>query len=166
MINRYAFAGLCLAVCVIVYGHASDGAPGPQGESLASITSLSVVVEDISPEMRSLGLDPDVIRTDTEFRLRRSGIKVEAGPDRPWLCIMTQHVDRGRSFYYFTVRVFFYQLGTLLSNGKTMYVITWDRRAIGGGGGKMTTDTIRHIRKSISDMVDEFINDFLAANPK
>jgi hypothetical protein len=47
-----------------------------------------------------------------------------------------------------------------------MYVITWNQGGLGGGGGKITTDTIRSVREFVGDFVDKFINDFLAANPK
>ena len=64
----------------------------------------------------------------------------------------------------FHVHVQFRQTVFLERNPKTLVVApTWSKGIIGGAGDSLF---VSYTRQAVSDLVDEFLNDYLAANPK
>ena len=107
-----------------------------------------------------LGIDKTVLTTAAELRLRRSGIKVAEEAVGSFLYINVNLLPVLDSYVAFNVTVEFKQFATLRVNGKVIMVVTWSNSVTGGVG----KDKLRDIREDINDKVDEFINDYLAAN--
>lgn len=105
------------------------------------------------------------MQTDVELRLRKAGIRVltekESTVTRgyPWLFVNVLALDG--PLLVFSVRVEVMENATL-ARGNNASVISWSTH----GAGSIGRGNIREIRESVSDLVDKFINDYLAANPK
>jgi hypothetical protein len=131
-----------------------------------------VVVEDMDPEIESLGLTRDKIVTDVELRLRKVGIKVLkknewlAIPGNPYLYINIIAIRlKTRPIFAYSIRVEVREAVKLIRQINSHYdvvAITWQKGMI----GKADTDiVIREIRQQVADAVDIFVNQYLAANP-
>ncbi len=148
-------------------------------ESLKGLSGLGVLVNVIedSPNLERDGLTKDQIQTDVELRLRRARMpvltveEVKELPRRPIL-LVTLIANRsdalskllGENFYSFSIQIDCKQAARLngMLNGRVLLVTTWSNGAV----GMTSRRNIRSIRDSISDYVDKFLNDYLAANPK
>jgi hypothetical protein len=120
-------------------------------------------VEGFSAEASNLGFDPDAIKTAAELRLRRSGVKVDESPLVSYLYINVNLVPVLDSlFVTYNASVEFKQQAELIANEKTQVVTTWQRSRTGGVGVK----SVHGVRRQLDDLLDAFINDYLAANQK
>ena len=140
----------------------------PKQQALVGLKGVEVVVEDIRPEAERLGLTEAQIQTDVELRLRKAGVRVltakesDETPGVPFL-----YVNVTTIFFQKTSAVvysIFVQLkeAVTLKRGFIAVGAIWNTGSVGTVG----TSNIRKIRVSVGDKVDEFINDYLAANPK
>jgi hypothetical protein len=130
--------------------------------SLRGITTIAVVVEDLSPDPVSDGLTTDQIRTDVELRLRKSGVKIEAR-NTSYLYVKA-HPFKSRStpgLYAYSVDVEFIQPAKV-SNGVSVPASTW---SIGDIGIVGQANMSKGIRDDIGDFVDRFLNAYLSVNP-
>jgi hypothetical protein len=137
-----------------------------QVKALAGLEGVSVSVAPLNPEAERLGLTRAQIKTDVELRLRKAGIRIlkreetKETPGKPNLIVdVTTSISGGLCAYMITV-----QLGELVSlaRGNKVYATIW----VATGMGTFWTQDIRKIRGYVGDCIDEFINDYLAANPK
>jgi len=168
------------AVLVIVAGIVSAAKPSkePFGKSdsyfivgkdtLAGLPGVRVVVAPINPEVEKYGLSKSTFQTDVELQLRRNGLKVLSAnerfamPGRPYLWIEPLIRIDGQ-MYVVGVQIELMQDVRLVTNPRfVLSASTWHRSLIGSGGLLY----IQGIRSKVKDMVDEFCNDYLAANPK
>ncbi len=129
---------------------------------------VMTTVESPKPEeIELLGLTKDQIQKDVELRLRKSGIKVLTNkewatmPGTPSLMVSLS------AFTYlalcvYSIRVELFEAVTLVRGGQTSASV-WEA---GLSVGMVGTKSIRTVRENIGDKIDEFINDYLAANPK
>ena len=132
-------------------------------DSLTGITGITVIVEGFSTEASNLGFDPDVIKTAAELRLRRSGVKVDESPLLSYLYINVNLVPvLDGQYVTYNASVQFRQEAKLIANEKTQIVTTWRRSYTGGIGVKR----VHGVRRKLDDLLDAFINDYLAANQK
>lgn len=140
--------------------------------TLKGISTVAVFVESLQTELTEAGLSADDIKTDVELKLRLAGIKVVPKdqifdvPGAPLL-----HVALGARLlkvkpipvFVVATRVELMQGVRLDREPKTLTVAaTWD---VSGGNTFLQSD-IRGVRNDIKDYVDEFINVYLAANPR
>lgn len=148
-----------------------------QRETLRGLSGVYVLVEQIRVDMESDGLTHDRIQTDVELRLRKAGIPVLSkeqmlkAPGMPNLYINIQSIRsaiyRG---YSYSLEVSLDQdvslTRTVISTNPTYHptitASTWSRTLV----GTAPVDELSTIRRSIADYVDQFINDYLAVNPK
>ena len=110
------------------------------------------------------------LQVDTELRLRQNKIRVlEANPSvpgRPVLFVRlafyrSESPDVDASAFYVESHVA--QDASLSRNSKLVRAVTYQSSAM---IGLTNTSVLRdHVRKSCSEVVDIFINDFLAENP-
>jgi len=156
------FQGIVVLLFLLCANIAIAGSPYARG-SLTGITGIQVVVEGFSAEANNLGFDPDVIKTAAELRLRRSGVKVDESLLLPYLYINVNLVPISDNLIVaYNASVEFNQLAKLIANEKTQIVTTWQRSNTGGVGVK----NVHAVRRHLDDLLDAFINDFLAANQK
>ena len=136
--------------------------------ALVGLKGVSVLVDDMNPEAERLGLTKAQIQTDVESRLRKAGIRVltekESAemPGMHYLIVrVNTYIRSGSAFCSFSIRVLVRETVTIETGFSTVGTI-WNTEGI----GSVETDNIRKIRDSVDGMVDRFINDYLAANPK
>jgi hypothetical protein len=135
-------------------------------DTLKGFHGVRVLVEGLKPEVEKYGLTKEAIQTDTELRLRQYGIKVlspeESGGS--WLYInVNTVVQEGIPIAAIAVQVEFRQDVLLFRDLKTrVMATTWDKGVVIVGGASKLKD----VRESVKDLVDAFINDYLAVNPK
>jgi len=130
-----------------------------------------VLVEDINPKLGKWGLTGDWTRTYTEMRLRVVGIRVLnrqeflESASSPMLYVhisVTVSDEFPRCIY--SLETQFAENATLVRKPKLLIdAILWRS----GSYGLCPTETLKEtIAKSLSEKLDEFINHYLAANPK
>jgi hypothetical protein len=133
---------------------------------LRGLKGVLVIVTPLSIGAKSLGLIQSQIQTDVEKRLRQAGIgvlteKAMLGmPEMPCLYVRVtaNHESKRGSFSTYMIEVELWEEVTL-ARGSVDKAIVWNK-AISGWGD------IISIQGAISDKIDQFINDYLAANPK
>jgi hypothetical protein len=133
-------------------------------DALRGLKGVNVFVY-LNAEAERLGLIRDQVKTDVELRLRKAGIKVlieKESFETPGVPTLWVAVDMIISdIYVFNVRVHLRE-EVKLARGFYTFGEIWE----GGVFGAIRTGNIRKIRESVGDEVDEFINDYLAVNPK
>jgi hypothetical protein len=140
-----------------------------QREVLAGLEGVMVVAGELTGAEK-YGLAKRVVRNDVELQLRRHGLKVlseeEWGrtPGMPWLYVdVILSIDEGAGPAAVSIRVELYERILLLRNTELVAnAATWRKWR----GGFLGLNDLDEIRKSVTDLADEFINDYLAANPK
>ena len=133
-----------------------------QRDTLKGLNGVCVIVESLIPDAEQHGLTKEALQTAVELRLRQHGIKVN--PVGPVLFIsVSAAANEEFSISAVAVWVGFVQPAVLLRNPKTLTAVTtWQKYNVGLFG----LDKLRTFRETVQDNVDEFINDYLAANPK
>lgn len=140
-----------------------------QRKTLVGLTGVGVSVEvkSVKSDAETEGLAPSTLRTDVELRLRQSGIRVLTDPDdavkQGTLQLIVRTVKSEHGFYAFHIDLKLWQLVTLIRDPSIASAApTWST----GDGGFIGNKRLSEIRDRVRDMVDRFINAYLAANPK
>jgi hypothetical protein len=135
---------------------------------LVGLRGVGVKVEDMDPQAERLGLTKAQIRTDVELRLRKAGVTVLTEKERietPGIPLLSVKANTNFSqklpFVTYSTSVDLNEWVTLARGGET-YGAIWSTASLGTIG----TTNISKIRDFLGDRVDQFINDYLAANPK
>ncbi len=165
MKSRIAASALVLVFSAALAHAQLISAPASERESLKGLKAVSVILIGPSPEAEREGLTSESIRADVESQLRRAGVPVrttfkEIALPEPSLYVVID-TWRGSGFYAFALRVQLQQLLNSLVTGKLVFGSTWERGGVVTVGAKNLGD----IRSMLTDYVDQFINDFRAANP-
>jgi hypothetical protein len=127
---------------------------------LVGVKEVVVIVERVNPIIERRGLTGAQIRADVELRLRRAGVRVmaEMGPLKTW----------GLPHLWVTVKTPMRPVSGLLAYSvrvslcESIAVSVWDTESRSTVG----IDNIGQIRGAVGLLVNKFINDYLAANPK
>ena len=150
----------------------------PEVFSLYGLEGVSVLVEHLGEESKSIGLTVDQLKTDIELKLRLAGIKVLsleeriAAPGSPYLyCNINLQILQDISLTITDVSLQLNQEMYLRRDSDKLKLMnlpnavgtTWKRGSIGSAGNNKIKNGIR---ESVKDYTDEFINDYLTANPK
>lgn len=163
--------GLCaiLALLMLLLLPGISSALTDEQRALVGLKGVYVMTTVESPnakEIELLGLTRDQIQKDVELRLRKSGIKVLT--DKEWILTTgtpSLMVNLSAFTYLalcvYSVRVALFEAVTLARGGQTSASV-WESDYFGMVG----TKNIRRVRNNVGDKIDEFINDYLAANPK
>jgi hypothetical protein len=157
---------LCVALLSLIVSIAlGSDKPNPKRDSLIRIKEIKVVVPDFSDDEIKMGFNTDSFRAQVELRLRRSGIKVNND------AISYLHIgininsptrDKIKGLASGSIQIRFYQFAKLDANDIIMYVPTWDESVT----GFFELDKVKKTKEYVDELVDEFINDYLAANQK
>lgn len=140
-------------------------------QSLAGMDAMFVLVEDLQKYSIEAGLTRRQIQTDVELKLRREGIRILSReemlktPGATTLCVVvgSQKIQES-PILVFDLDVKFIQSTFLERNPKILVSgTTWNRGKIGYAGDLRFVNLVR---QGIDDLVDMFLNDYLAANPK
>ena len=140
-------------------------------ESLAGLGGVYVLVEDMAPDVERNGLTRSTLQTDVEVKLRQAGIRVlteaerAVAPGSPFLYlrVATMKSD-GVGLYAVDIDLELNQEVRLTRNPAiTSLARTW---SAGGWVGIIGSRNLSRVRDTVRDAVDQFLNDYLAANPK
>ena len=144
-----------------------------QRDALAGLQGVYVLVEDFKTDAEKYGLNSEMFKIDVELRLRQCGVKVlsdaevVSAANHPRLCInLLPHINEKVGIVSVKVSVELNEYVVLMRNTSTVAnAITW----------KSTTlsiyrlnrlDMLMKVMEGVRDLVDRFINSYLAANPK
>ena len=134
-------------------------------ETLRGLKGFYVLIEKLHDDIKQAGLTESILKTDVELKLRKAGIRVLTEddmyltPGTPYLHVSV-NAFKSRSFVY-CVKVSFRQ-DVILSRNRSVETsaVTWIQSFLG------ISSDLRPIREVVSDLVDQFMNDYLAVNPK
>ena len=167
---------IIISMAVILFMVSTSGVEAQQFDneysrlSLKGISEISVVIEDIAPDLQEDGLSVKELRTAIELKLRVAGIKVTTKEEADTTfgvgvlqLSVGSHKNRELSVYSL-----YLQLGLMqvVSLSRDMDIIvpayTWQVSYLGLIGQMR----IRGILDAVKNATDQFINALLAVNPK
>ena len=149
-------------------------------ETLQGVKGIAVVIEILTPDAKAVGLSRERLRTLVELKLRMAGVKVitirkknlaEALVPSLYLNLNVVETRSNRAYaYVFGATLNFNQLVVLLRDRDIICTATtWDKQQggvrVGTGNGSPATDLTNFAEEIVEIVVDEFLNDYLAANP-
>jgi hypothetical protein len=161
---------LQLLIGILLWGnigvaHALDSG---SRESLRGIIGLGLVIEEVSPDASADGLSQEAIRATVEQALRSKGIRLLTERTRsgssPYLYINVNTLKEELGLYAYTVTVDFKQLVGLLSmKNKKTWGTTWSASVI----GMVRQENVNQIiTDAVEPLIKDFVDDFLAVNPR
>jgi hypothetical protein len=135
---------------------------------LVGLPSVGVVASIDNKEAMP-GLTKEQIKTDIELRLLKAGVRVLTERESvhtkgyPLLIasVATFQMEEARGLVVYSVRLSLVE-NAKLQRGPYYSVETWNGHIMGRVGDK----NIRSLMNEVGNLVDKFINDYLAANPK
>lgn len=141
-------------------------------KSLTGIKGIGVWIKTDPDSLKEINLSLNQISTDTTLRLRKSGIRVLESREEqvavegyPHLIVVVSLLKTDTSDWIFNVSASLSQWVVLARNpNESLYLTTWNNAAVLGGANQEGIQD--SIRKALGDVVDKFINDYSAANPK
>jgi hypothetical protein len=138
-------------------------------EVLVGLTGVHVVVGPLRQEIESMGLTSDQIKTDVELKLRKAGIRVltekemDETPGKPNLYVNVNAVPKsGSTLCAYSIKVQLKKNVAIESGFKIPGVIWHAQDYV----ETVKICNITRIRNLVGDRIDQFINDYLAANPE
>lgn len=157
-----AFATLLVFSAPIA--HADDNEASRR--SLRGLNGIEVFVGTLPSEVEQNGLTKSAIQTDVELKLRQAGIPVlDPKVGSPWLDVNVNVLsDSNSAIWTWTIRVELHQ-DAILTRDSSIFAkdaVTWGL----GMFGQIGKQNLRSLRDNIKDKVDQFINAYLAVNPK
>lgn len=138
-------------------------------ESLHGVTGVEVLVDPLDVEIEQLGVKTDALQKGINQRLQKAGVNVLTERERlrtPTAALLTIRVDTlhdriGR--YFFSIDLFITQRVRLESRETSeLSAVTWMKL---GPIGIVADDNVKHIEGQVLQKTDQFIKDYLAANP-
>jgi len=132
---------------------------------LKGLGAIGVLVAELTPEVESLGLTKQKLQTDVELLLRKYDIEVTNTVYFHCLYIRVDVLPHESGlFVVYNISVEFCDVVIPTRNPTIMIVgaRVWKSGSVGYAG----KEKVRSIRENVEDFVKEFINDYLAANPK
>ncbi len=139
--------------------------------TLKGLTGVGVLVEKLPAELEKEGLQRDQLQKDVEAKLKKAGIKVYSReecskiPGEPYLYInLNVNVAKTESdIYPYTIDIMLIQKVSLIRDPhRVAYAVTWST----GGVGSVTKSIVSQLRENVAEVVEIFIQRFLAENPK
>ena len=134
---------------------------------LRGLKEVSVHVEDLDFQFERDGLTTDHLKRDAELKLKRAGIKVQSvkEPMRtvgiPQLRIMVKVLGTSSGDYAAHVRLELREaVGLVRHHGMEVFTSTWTTGRFG------VTQSLSDVKKQEQTLLDKFINEYRAANPR
>ena len=139
-------------------------------ETLRGLPGVRLIVEKIDAEVERDGLTTDLVRTAAETRLQTAGIRLLSKDEatmtqgRPTIQIVVQ-TARSDSLYAYCAEVSVWQEMVPIHRQTSMPV--WVRSWVTENMvGIKSHNNIHVLKKTVEDLVDEFIRAYVAVNPK
>ena len=161
---------IVVCLCVVVVSPSMIFPSSEIGHrTLCGLEGVNVLIENIAPDAEGDGLHRSTLQVDVELRLRKAGIRVLTEeemlnlPNMPHLYVNIQVMKRKNGGYIYSIAVSLSEWVKLIREPFShMSATTW--KATGCIGIVGVSYLEEDIRRQVGDMVDEFINDYLAAN--
>jgi len=139
--------------------------------TLAGLAGVGVVVEPMTPAAEKDGLTTSTLQTAIELKLRQEGIRVLTSgerlvaPGNPYLYLRVGTMKSDEvEVYVYTITLELLQEVRLSRNPAiTSWAATWSAP---GKIGIIGFRKLPSVRESVRGIVDQFLNAYLAANPK
>jgi hypothetical protein len=149
----------------------SEAHPARDRDNLKGLQGVGVVIEEIAPDLEKDGVSEAQLQTRVELKLRQAGIRVFTRDERlkapgyPYLYLVITSVHDPSSPAYAAYMSL--QLTELvkLTHDRSMPFASatiWQQGRVALVG----TKRLRMIYETVDDLMDVFVNDCLAANPK
>jgi len=140
-----------------------------QRQTLAGLKGVSIVVEDVNPDVEKDGLTAATLHTDMEQELRQAGIAVltenqaARAPGAPHLYLKLSAMKHGAGFYAFHIQLGVRQRVILLRASRGIgFATTWSATDV---LGTVAWANLPSIRDDVMTKVDQFVKAYLAVNP-
>ncbi len=142
-------------------------------KSLKGLGGVSVVIDDLDSDAQEAGLTKSQLQTDVELRMRKSSVQV-ANNSHGYLYVVVSMLKIrtsesktriGMGYTCFVQLSFIQQVVLLRDSSIAVAASTWRSGGYQGIVPAMD-DATRAVREALGNLVDEFINDYLAENPK
>lgn len=154
--------------CILWLANALAQEKGQQGvSSLAGITGMGLVIEDLMPAVEQEGLTAGQILKDVEQKLRGAGIKILSDdeltktPGMPYL-YANIFTFKDEDIYTYHITLELKQMVSLVRKPAVKQSVgTWKI----SGGGTVGALKLAHIRAIVAEYTDAFIKAYRAANP-
>ena len=166
---KTALAAMALLCPAVVSPLVGQGDEEYTRKTLAGLKDVYVVVEPIKDEAERAGLRRDQVTTDVELKLRQASITVlgehATFPAGTALLYVNVHAfeSPGLDLYAYSVEVQVHQQVRLIRDPTvTVLTATWSTGSLGLAGPAYLSS----VRDVVRDQTDQFINAYLAANPK
>ncbi len=170
MIPRIAGIAFLMAFALLVVPRQSAALDADiNRRTLNGIKSLLVVVEEVTPDAKEIGLTPEILEKDVKAKLKEAGIRVVSQeewlklPGSPYLYLQTSvvKVDRAGN-YAFTVAASVLQ-DVYLKRDPAIDLAEATTWSVGSHGH---TDRRNRgfVRQAVADMVDLFVAAYREAN--
>lgn len=158
----------CLAVLFSVAQPISAGGPLiGQRDALRGLNKISVSAMILIPEILQTGLiDEEWLRIKVELSCRSSYISVEDTLTYPQLQIQLQVNMIDPEYYVFAMSLDLVDLALpqhQLNKRKFYESYIWTQQIF---GGHAKGDFRTNVEENVKELMDRFLNDYLAANPK
>jgi hypothetical protein len=161
---------LQLLIGILVWGNIGvvNALDSGSRESLRGMLGLGLVIEEVSPDASTDGLSQEAIRSTIEQALRSKGIRLLTERTRsgssPYLYINVNTLKEELGLYAYTVTVDLKQFVGLLSmKNKKTWGTTWSASVI----GMVRQENVNQIiADAVEPLIKDFVDDFLAVNPR
>ena len=163
---RAWFISAMMAILIGTGPVASANDSDTERVSLTGLTTVSVVVEDLSEMAKKSGLVGATLQADVERRLRQAGISVTSDADA-YVYVHVTVADPGPSLPLpYVVEVALMQEVTLPRGVKTrtpLQTATWWLNSLGMSG----PDRLRTgVSDKVAEFADNFVRAFRSVNPR
>jgi hypothetical protein len=156
-VKRAAIVFLVLAQAAVLK------AENPDRATLKGLKSFFVLIENLSNDAKRGGLGMEQLKTDVELRLRKARVRLADHDfgDYLYINVSAFQVSRPEGFVY-CIHVGLNQ-SVHLDRDKSISCTaqTWDTGTVGTAP---RSEFASEVRGTVGDLVDKFINDYLAAN--
>jgi hypothetical protein len=138
-------------------------------DTLCGLKGVMVFIEDLDSDVEKYGLTKSLLKKEVESRLRQADIPVltvgEAlsTPGKPYLYLNLTTHNTGTDLYSYSIRIEFNQDVFLMRQPsiKTS-ATTWNANVVGIVGVR----NLPAVTEDVTELVNKFIHDYLAANQK
>ena len=151
-------------LCLLLHTEGQAGDSSLSLSSLKGLAAFKVVVEQLGPKIEGKGLTRQQLQTDVELRLRQAGVTVSS--DAPALlyaniAVVCNELVSAYCAYNINLEVQQTVRLAVSPESGTLLAATWSTGTTGLLGRR-----VQLIRDGLKDQVDQFLNAYLAANPK
>jgi hypothetical protein len=135
-----------------------------KARSLKGLKTVSVLIEELTPEIQQAGVSSDSLRTHTELSLRKMGLKVVDTDDHPagvpFVLVNVSGFRVGTAGYVLTVAVSLHEICTPVRMKMLVPCSTWDTSFTLTANN---SGVPQYVQQAVDEGLTNFQNDLLQA---